>query len=49
MTNKPEMTKQEIEEMDYENKLLGALELLPDATDDQLNRITEILFEGDIP
>jgi len=42
------MTKEQIESMDYDEKLLGALEVLPDLSDDQLNRITEIIFEDDM-
>ena len=41
------LTMEEIKKIDYEQKLIGALELLPDVSDDKLDRITQILFEDE--
>ena len=41
------MTFEEIQQMDYDTKLVGALEIIPDVNDDQLDRITAIIFEDD--
>lgn len=41
------VTMEEIENMDYDEKLLGALELLPDVSDEKLNLITEILLNDE--